>query len=149
MTVRAWFTISAVLLVALAGSSLFWFLRPAEPPALSASVPEARLEGSLVRSCWPQRGGELRCESREAPSPAGAPVIARSGDIRVVALLPVQPERGTTRIVEARTRRTVAATRSWQERVPYELEAGTWVLEAEARFPDGAYVRYAFPFRTR
>lgn len=148
MTVRAWITISVVLLVALTVATVAFFLRPSRPPELLASVPDARLEGSLVASCWPQRGGGLGCTEERPPAEQEPPVIPRAGDIRVIAAFPIQPEDGSARIVDAGTGREEASVDGWKERIAYELPPGRWRLEAEARYPEGAYVRYSFPFRT-
>lgn len=149
MTVRAWITVSAALLVALTVATAVFFLRPSQPPELLASVPDARLQGRLMASCWPQRGGDLSCTEAAHPPDPDVPVIPSEGEIRLVAAFPVQPEDGSARIVDARTGRAEVTVGGWEEKVPYELPAGRWRLEAEARYPDGAYVRYSFGFRTR
>lgn len=146
MTVRAWFTISALMLLALTAAVLFQFLRPVPAPEILMHVGDTRIEGSLDRYCWPQRGGDLRCAGGGGGEAETQPIPA-SSTFRLVVAYPAQPEEGTVRVVSRDTGETVLR-RDWARSVPYELEPGTYFVEAEARYPADAVVRYRFAFLT-
>lgn len=66
--------------------------------------------------------------------------------MRIIAIYPVQPDRGSVRVIESRTGDTVLRE-TWTDRLSYELDPGRYRIELEARYGDNAYVRYAFGFR--
>lgn len=148
MTVRTWVTLSVLVVLALGAAAAVFFFSPISHPELLATYGEdqTRLEGRFDGACWPQRGNELRCrrppEDRSLPD---GPVLLASGEIRLLAVFPVQPDDGTIRIVDANGRE--ALEEEWRGELPYELTPGSYVLEAEARYEGGAYVRYRFPFQ--
>lgn len=150
MTVRVWLTISAVALVALGIAFGLRVFSPLEAPELVVTVEgtdeSVRLPGTHEASCWVQRDGELRCVEPDRDLPDGSPAVPTSGRMRIVAAFPVQPDEGMVRIVEGRGGAT-AFEAELDDRIEYELEAGRYVLHVEARYPDGAFVRYAFPLR--
>ncbi len=144
MTVRAWFTISALCLLALGAAAATRFFAPIEPPELMARVADQRLHGVHAGSCWPQRNGSPRCETTDGEHPE-APTIPPGGSIRIVSLYPVQPDRGSVRVVETGSGEAVLRE-TWTDRLSYELDPGRYRLEVEARYGENAYVRYAFGF---
>lgn len=148
MTVRAWFTISAVALGVLAVAFALRFSSPAKAPRLFASVGATRLEAAYRGSCWPQPGGRLRCERDPGRKPADGPRITGRGTLRVVADYPVQPTGGTIMVSRAGARDPVIRS-DWENRLPYELDPGAYVMRADARYPPRGYVRYDFAFVVR
>jgi hypothetical protein len=140
VTVRAWFTISAVVVAALGAALFFQFTRSVAPPEIVVHAGNERLEGTLASACWPQHSGDLRCEEHEQPD---APVrtIAGKGSLRVVLLYPAEPKNGS--ILIARRGKVVLRSR-WRRTLRYDLEPGDYTLTAQAGAPDGAYVRYLF-----
>lgn len=149
MTVRAWFTITAIALALLSAAFVYrFFFQPVSPPQILVTTPDARLPGAYAGSCWPQRGDELRCEEPADPDPGESATITGSGTMRVIAAFPVQPDRGRLVIVDARSGREVLSER-WTDRLAYDVPSGTYRLEAEARYPADAFVRYVFAFRVR
>ena len=144
MTVRAWFTISTLVLVALVVAIFIRLLAPVGAPPVLARVGDTRLSGARVKACWPQRGGHLRCQGAE-PSPRTAS-LPKSGSLRIVVAYPAQPPSGTITIV--RGGHTVL-TRKWNDMVHYKLKTGTYELVADAQYPQDAYIKYRFTFRAR
>lgn len=144
MTVRAWLTISAVVLVVLGAAAAWRFLQPVEPPAVLARAGDVRLEGTFDGGCWPQRGDELRCHEAERAA-AETARVAGDGSFSIVVAFPAQPDEGYVQIGERGGRRLQRA--EWTRRLPYRLAPGLYELVAEARYGAGAYVRYRFPFR--
>ena len=143
MTVRAWFTISAVALAALAAAFAVQILRPVPPPEILMRVGEQRLDGALQSACWPQRNGKLRCtEGTESSRPA---TIPDEGSFRLVLASPAQPRDGWLRITDA-DGKTVLNEDEWERTTPYELERGRYTITAQAgRSGRGqGYVRYLF-----
>lgn len=143
MTVRAWFTISAVVILLLAGAVTYRLLAPVATPAILARSGDARLEGEHVHSCWPQRGGRLRCR-RSTPTPNEV-VIPASGTLGFVVAYPVQPDEW--QITIANEDRTVIFEES--DEVGYELQRGSYRIDAQARYSDDAFVQYLFSVRVR
>lgn len=141
MTVRAWFTISALVVAALAIAFGFWLFAPARVPSILARSGDVRLEGALVEACWPERGGELTCKE-SADTDVRAAIVPAKGRFRIVVAFPTQPEDGEIRISGPERVRV----NDWRNPLPYDLEPGTYGLTTEARYRDGAYVRYAFRF---
>lgn len=148
MTVRAWFTISALVLVALFASVAYRFLRPLDPPTLLASVPAARLEGDFRAACWPQRGGQLKCTSNDQPASTLGPRIEPDGVMRLVAAFPTPPTGGKIAIVDSAGKKVLSRT-GWTDKLDYELASGRYKLQAEARYTKDAFVRYSFAFSVR
>lgn len=143
MTVRAWFTISAVVLVLLGGAVAYRLLAPVAAPEILARSGDVRLDGARVMSCWPARGGALRCRgSQDVPAAADVPP---SGTLRFLVAYPVQPD--TWQITVARGRRTVMVED--EPRFRYDLDAGTYAVDVQARYPADAFVHYRFRFRVR
>lgn len=143
MTVRAWFTISGVVIVALAIAFVVRFTSPVKAPQILASAGPVRLDGAYRGSCWPQPRGANRCERDPRPRLASGPRLPRTGTIRVVSDFPVQPASGT--LVVRREGQT-ALEQAWDDKLPYTLDPGRYVLRADARYPRGGYVRYDFAF---
>lgn len=143
MTVRTWFTLSALILVALCVAIVAKLLAPASPPAILARVDETRLEGALVEGCWPQRGDDLRCEEGGDADPERR-TIPPEGEFRVVVAFPTDPEDGSVRVVDEDGEPVI--DEDWDERVPYELDPGDYELEVRADYPAEARVAYTFPF---
>lgn len=141
MTVRAWFTISAVVLVVLTGAVTYRLLAPVSTPAILARAGDVRLEGEHVYSCWPQRGGRPKCERSKATP--RAVVVPRSGKLRVVVAYPVQPD--SWQLTIANSERTVIFTESHD--LDYELGPGSYRMDVQARYPDDAFVQYHFRFK--
>lgn len=148
MTVRAWFTISALVLVALFASVAYRFLRPLDPPTLLASVPSARLEGDFRAACWPQRGGKLECTSNDQPASMIGPKIKPDGVIRLVAAFPTPPTGGKI-VISDSAGKNVLSREGWTDKLDYELVSGRYKLEAEAHYNQGAFVKYSFAFSVR
>lgn len=150
MTVRAWFTISAVALVALGIAFALRVFSPLGAPELLVTVEgtadSVRLPGVHEESCWVQRDDELRCVDPDPQLPGDPPSVPRTGRMRIVAAFPVQPDEGTVRVVERSSGR-VAFESELDDRIDYELAPGRYVLRVEARYPDDAFVRYAYPLR--
>jgi len=142
VTVRAWFTISALVLAALAAAFVFRLFAPITAPGILVRSGDVRLNGRLDDACWPGRHGELRCERAESTSPS-AVVVPADGRFRIVVAYPVQPEVGEIRI-DGPERVRIG---DWRNPLPYNLEPGTYTLTAEARYPERAFVRYVFRFR--
>ena len=144
MTVRAWFTISAIVLVTLTAAVIYRLFAPVPTPEIVARADSVRLGGSRERACWPQRGGDLKCEG---PDRAGVTLqkLPRSGRLRFVVTYPVQPEDGTIRVVSRSTGKTVLRS-DWRRSLRYDLEPDTYFAVAEARYPRGAFLRYRFAF---
>lgn len=140
MTVRTWFTISALVLVALAAAFAFRLFTSIPPPEIIVRVGEARVQGSLRAYCWPQRSG-VKCDQQE-PESRRAATIPSSGRMRFV-VYPVPPEKGRVTIRDAETGETVL-TKLWTERFSYELEPGRYTIDARGEYPPEAYVRYLF-----
>jgi len=145
MTVRTWITLSIAILVALSVAIVVRLLAPVPHPPILARSGEARLEGRLIEACWPQRGGDLRCEKGSGTN--DPMTIPGEGELRIVVAYPAQPEEGSLRVM--RGRKTVLGSKDWEDEVTYDLDAGTYELIAEARYPQDAFVRYRFAFRVR
>jgi hypothetical protein len=145
VSVRTWFTLSALAMLALAAAFVYRFLiAPLSPPEILVRVDDVRLEGVQTSACWPQRGSELRCDDAEPSAPA-ATDIPRSGTLRLVAAFPEQPLEGT--VVIAADRGPTVLEEEWARDVPYALEPGTYLMTAEARYPADAFVRYLYRLR--
>lgn len=145
MTVRAWFTISALVVVALAAAFAFRiFAADTVIPEIRVRAGDIALEGGLATACWPEEGGKRVCETgKKAPRESGP--IPPSGTLRVAAAYPIQPTRGSLRIRIAGSGEDVLKT-AWKRRVPYKLRAGRYVLTAVANYPEKAFIRYTFRF---
>jgi hypothetical protein len=145
VTVRSWITISVLVLVALAGATVYQFTRPLEPPAILVHAGSKQLDGSpTYTSCWPQRNGKLRCTGEDPV--ANGQTIGRSGSFRFVVAYPIQPDEGSIRIY--RDRKTVLK-RSWKRSLRYKLEPGSYVMTVRAEYPARAVTAYAYSFTVR
>lgn len=145
MTVKAWLTISAIVLVALTVSVVVRLLQPAPAPEILARVGDTRLEGELIEACWPQRGGEIRCEDGDGGGPATKSVPSE-GTLRV-AVYPVEPKSGTVTVRGADGDEVLS--RRWTKAVRYELDPGTYDVVAAADYGSGAKVSYRFRLTAR
>ena len=143
MTVRAWFTISAVLLVVLSLAVLYQFTRPIAPPEILVTSGAVRLDGRTAEACWPQRDGKLDCSTADATDERMT--VKAKGTFRLVVAYPAQPEDGQIEI--ARGRRTLVSEDDWTRAVRYDLEPGDYTLSVQARYPADAFVHQVFPFR--
>ena len=138
MTVRTWVTISVLAMTALAIAVVVRLMQPAPVPEILARVGEVRIEGTLVSSCWPQRGGETVCKDNEdADDPARA-TIPGEGRLRFAAY-PVEPK--DAEIVFA------GKTYEWEDDINYELDPGRYAISVNADYGEGNRVRYAFSLR--
>jgi hypothetical protein len=142
MSVRAWFTISALALFFLAVAFAFQLYGPVRPPAIVARAGTVRLEGTLAKACWPQRNGHAKCVSTKRARIIDRTVPA-AGTLHVVVAYPFKPKTGTVRIT-SRDGKTVVASSGWKEDVPYRLPPGTYTLETDAQYGGGTYVVYDF-----
>ena len=144
MTVRAWFTISALVLAALAAAFVFGLFASNPTPELVAHPGGARLQGALVEACWPRRGGEIGCERGEARP--GTSTVPPTGRFRFVVAYPAQPTSGRIRIdgMSAANKDSSREIDDWRRSVTYELETGPYRLLVTADYGDGASISYAF-----
>ena len=142
MTVRAWFTISALVLVALSVAIVVRLLAPVQAPEILARVDDVRLEGVLVESCWPQRGNDVTCKDGPDEDPETR-TLPSSGTLRFIVTYPAQPDDGSI-VIEGEGEEI--RKRSWDDDIRYELEPGDYTIEAQADYPQDAYVRYRFAF---
>lgn len=143
VTVRTWFTISALVLVALAVAAVVRIVSPLPAPRLLATASGRPLEGAPVASCWPQRSGDLRCLRSDDGPPADATPVPADGRLRIIADFPVQPVEGVIRLVDTATDEAVIDG-AFTDRIDYDLQPGRYLLRVEARWGEGAFVRYAF-----
>jgi hypothetical protein len=143
MTVRAWFTISGLVLVALVAAVVFKLFAPVSPPKILGRVDGTRLEGQLENACWPQRSEKLTCTSRSAHPQAAT--IPRSGRFHVVVAFPAEPQRGSILIGDELGR--ILESHPWGKDFAYKLDPGRYTMRAKASYPRGLYVTYAFAFR--
>jgi len=145
MTVRAWFTISAVAMVALFAAVALRLAAPTSAPAIVARVGSIRLPGALESECWPQRSGKTRC-AHSSKTVKGAAALKRRGRIRVVVEYPVQPKDGYVQLSRGNH---VLFRHKWSRTVSYEVDPGTYELTASAEYSKDAQIRYVFRFRAR
>ena len=142
MSVRAWFTISALVLVALAVAFVARFFAPVPAPEVVARVGGIRLTGQKVAECWPQRDGNLRCRNyktnRIAPTR-----LRQTGTIHVAVAFPAKPEGGSLRLTAQDGKAVVETT--WKESLDYRAPPGAYTFRALAKYAEGAKVDYVFP----
>jgi hypothetical protein len=143
MTVRAWFTISGLVLVALLAAVAFRFFMPAAvaPPAIIGHVGAVRLDGDRLYSCWPQRSERLKCR-RERAAPR-AETVPAAGTLRFVVAYPAQPVSWQVTVVSDED--TVLFKNAGT--VKYKLDPGTYLVDTQARYDRGAVVHYWFRLR--
>jgi hypothetical protein len=146
MSVRAWFAISAVVLVVLAAAVAYRFVAPLPAPAIVARVGSIELRGVDIESCWPRRSGRIHCTSGDKSRPKAVSVPS-SGTIRIVAAFPVQPPDG--RVTIGTAARVVSATKTWTPNLAYRLASGTYSVHVQAFYPHGARLDYLFALRAR
>ena len=147
MTVRAWFTISAVVVVALFAAVALKLFVPVSPPAIVARVGSVRLPGRLDAACWPRAG----CKHAKGGT-SGVATLARKGRIRVVVSYPVQPKDGYIRVLrtgQVVLRRGWSGSRTKPTYVSYDLPPGSYSMQAYANYSADAHVQYLFTFRVR
>jgi hypothetical protein len=142
MSVRAWFTISAAVLVVLVFAFVFRFFAPVPAPDIVARVGSIRVAGQRVSDCWPQRNGGLRCAKFKTrwTKPAR---LRGTGTMHVVVAYPVQPPDGT--IVFTKRDGTVVLSKKWADPLPYRLAPGDYIMRADAQYQRGAHIEYYFP----
>lgn len=145
MTVRTWITLSLVILVALTVAILVRLLAPVDAPPILARVGETRIEGSLVEACWPQRGGDLRCEEEDRRD-VEVTAIRSEGELRLIVAYPAQPEDGSVEITGDEDR---VLRKDWDDEIAYDLDRGSYTMVVHAVYPEGAFVRYRFGLRVR
>jgi hypothetical protein len=145
MTVRTWFTISVVCVIALFAAVALKLTAPVNAPSILARVGEIRLSGQRNAACWPD-GKKTKCVGRT--SAAAAVTVPAKGVLRVVVAYPLQPtpKQGS---IEVRRGDNVVIKRDWHENTSYDLAPGTYELVAYAAYRPNAHVRYTFRFRTR
>lgn len=142
MTVRAWFTISALVLAALAAAFIFRLFQPMRAPEMRLRAGDTTLEGSMDEACWIGRNGERSCEGGSNDGAKSASIPPR-GEFRLIVLYPVQPETGEIRIDGPDGR---GEAQKWRSELPYELEPGRYTLTARADYPERSFIRYVFRF---
>jgi hypothetical protein len=146
MTVRAWFTISALVLAALAAAFALQILRPVQPPEVVVRTDDRRLVSYDRDACWPQRNGKLRCTSEEETD-AERNTIDENGSLRIVLASPAQPKDGSIRVTNLEDETVLKS--GWKRTLRYDLDPGDYTLTAHAgeSGKGKAYVRYAFLLR--
>jgi hypothetical protein len=143
VTVRTWFTISAIVVIALFGAVALKLTAPVDAPSIVARVGEIRLQGQRIAACWPD-GKKTKCTGRGA---APAPVtIPHHGTLRIVVAYPLQPKQGT---IEVRDGSHAVFTHPWRENTTYDLPPGSYELLATARYKTNAHVEYRFALHVR
>ena len=142
MSVRAWFVISALVLVALAVAFVLRFFAPVPAPEIVARAGAIRLAGHKTAECWPQRDGNLRCRNYK-PDSDQRTRLRGSGTIHVAVAFPARPEGGSLTLT-AQDGTTVVTT-TWKETLDYRAPPGSYHLRALATYPEGAKVDYVFP----
>jgi hypothetical protein len=142
MSVRAWFTISALALVGLVAAFVFRFFTPVPAPEIVARVGGIRLSGQRVSDCWPQRNGSLRCETRTTKW-TKLTRLRTTGTIHLVVAYPVQPSGGAVKVVKRDG--SVVKSVAWTESFGYDLAPGDYAVRASADYAKGARVDYFFP----
>jgi len=142
MSVRAWFTISAAVLVVLFVAFVFRFFAPVPAPEIVARVGSIRLAGQRVSDCWPQRNSKLHC-AKHGVRWTHAVRLHGKGTIHAVVAYPVQPPGGSLTITKRDG--SVVQTKKWTDTLPYSLPPGDYVMLADAEYPKGAHVDYYFP----
>jgi hypothetical protein len=145
MTVRTWVTLSVLILIALSVAIVARLLAPVPHPPILARSGDVRLQGQLIEACWPQRGGDLRCE--KDGDDAQLSTIPGKGELRIVVAYPAQPDEGS--IVIRRGETNFLREKGWDDEIAYALEPGRYELIARAEYPQDAFVSYRFPFRVR
>lgn len=146
MTVRTWFTISAIALVALAVAvGIRFFAVPVAAPETTVRSGDIRLDGRTTKSCWPQRSGDLRCTSGD-DQPDVTP-IERKGTLRLFVRFVGQPEKGDGTITITDSDGDRVLRKSWDDAVKYDLDPGTYTLRTHAEYPPKAYVDSVFRLR--
>ncbi len=148
MTVRAWFTISALVLVALAAAFGFRLFASNPAPEIVVRAGDVRIEGKRVRACWPQRSGRVECSGAESSDDVRYPAIASSGSLRILVAYPVQPTDGSIRITDRDSGSTILQE-EWTRSLHYDLDPARYVLRVSAPYPEGARVIYNFFFSVR
>jgi hypothetical protein len=143
MTVRAWVTISVVVLVVLTGATVYQFTRPLPAPPVLVRSGDVRLEGRNVISCWPQRNERLRCAGSDAE--LGARTVPSKGTFHLIVAYPVQPSKG--QISLARGRKTLLYRDEWVRTLRYDLDPGEYTLDVQAGYPADARLHYIFDFK--
>jgi hypothetical protein len=132
VTVRTWFTISAIVVVALFAAVAVRLFVPGSqgPPDIVVRVGDVRLDGAVRESCWPQRDGAITCEER-TDTESESHIIPAAGSMRIFVSYPAQPKRGS--IVISNGRRTVLK-RKWTHNFRYSLDPGSYTLTVEAGY---------------
>src|SRR5688572_17925601 len=105
VTVRAWFTISALVLVALAAAFGFRLFASNPAPEIVVRAGDVRLERKLDTACWPQRSGQVECSEAERADDPRYKAIPSSGTLRILVAYPVQPTDGSIWISERNSSR--------------------------------------------
>lgn len=144
MSVRTWFTLSALVLVALGIAFAVRIFSPVGAPEILASAGDVSLEGYELASCWPQRGGEARCRTTERDDDGPYTTIPSTGTLRILAAFPVQPDDGSVIVTDGSGQPVIVS--SWTREIDYDLDTGSYELLAEGRYTDGGNVTYRFFF---
>lgn len=142
MTVRAWFSISAALLIVLGISVAYRFFSPLRPPEVVVTTSEGKLNGSPVDGCWPQRGGDLRCEKGPVPD-SNHQRIPSSDELLLVVVFPSIPVDGTVTFTD-QNGKTVFESKGWERTLGYSVPKGKYTLGVRAEFNEGAYLEWAY-----
>ena len=145
MTVRTWIILSVGLLVAMTAAVFIRFLLPVDAPPILVRSGDVRLDGALVEACWPQRGGDLRCEEGDGDG-AETATVPKEGTFRIIVAYPAQPEEGSLTVTKDGERVLRA---DWDDELDYDLDPGAYTMTADARYPEDAFARYRFTFRAR
>ena len=145
MTVRTWFTLSAVVVIALFGAVALKLTAPVNAPTIVARAGELRLHGRRISACWPNGRGKEKCTGAENTAPDVA-TLSRRGTLRVVVAYPLQPKQG---YIEVRSGDRVVFKRPWSENTDYNVPSGNYELVAYAKYAKSSHLEYAFGFRVR
>lgn len=143
MTVRTWFTISAIALIAMSLAAYFRLTTPSPPPEILARSGDARLHGYLGSACWPRRGGKIACERHGTPKLVTAHV--RTEATIQLAAFPVEPKSGRIDVTDS-SGATVFSKNGWTRTLRMDLKDGRYVLRVDARYTSRTYVSWLFPF---
>lgn len=143
MTVRTWFTISTIVVIALFGAVALKLSAPVNAPTIVVRSGDLRLVGHRNGACWPKGNGRLHCVGAD-PAPPRVVMLPRRGKLRVVVAYPLQPKQGYVAITHGRD---IISKRNWTESFAYDVPPGTYQLIAYAKYPKSVFVQYLFAFR--
>jgi hypothetical protein len=143
VTVRTWFTISALALIAMSLAAYYRLTTPAPPPEIFARAGAARIVGARQAVCWPRRGGKIGCERRSALEPR---IVNISPDARIqLSAFPVEPLQATIAIDSVKPGTNIRLNQ-WKRTLP-RLHPGGYRLRVHAVYTKRTFVDYVFALR--